>query len=124
MIDLPNLITLKAVFHFFKGLYFKIIFHKKRKISIKKRILRFSKKHYVRTPLTTSISRDEGETWENERIIAGDPYGDFGYPSVHHLNDLVLLSYHALDGLHLARIKPGWFYERDSQRDAGQKRLC
>ena len=81
------------------------------------------KKHYVRTPLTTSISRDEGETWETERIIAGDPCGDFGYPSVHHLNDLVLLSYHALDGLHVARIKPGWFYERDSQRDAGQKRL-
>ena len=82
------------------------------------------KKHYVRTPLTTSISRDEGETWENERIIAGDPYGDFGYPSVLHLNDLVLLSHHALDGLHVARIEPGWFYERDSQRDAGQKRLC
>ena len=68
-------------------------------------------KHYIRTPFTSVISRDEGATWENERIIAGDPYGDFGYPSVLHLDDLVLVSYHALDGLHIARIQPGWFYE-------------
>ena len=34
------------------------------------------RKHNIRTPLTSAISRDEGETWENERIIAGDPYGD------------------------------------------------
>ena len=59
--------------------------------------------------LTSVISRDEGETWENERVIAGDPYGDFGYPSVLHLDDLTLVSYHALDGLHIARIQPGWF---------------
>ena len=69
-------------------------------------------KHYIRTPLTSVISRDEGATWENERIIAGDPYGDFGYPSVLHLDDLVLVSYHALDGLHIARIQPGWFYQQ------------
>ena len=69
-------------------------------------------KHYIRTPLTSVISRDEGETWENERVIAGDPYGDFGYPSVLHLDDLALVSYHALDGLHVARIQPGWFYEQ------------
>ena len=68
-------------------------------------------KHYIRTPFTSVISRDEGETWENERIIAGDPYGDFGYPSVLHLDNLALVSYHALDGLHIARIQPGWFYE-------------
>ena len=69
-------------------------------------------RHYIRTPLTSVISRDEGETWEHERIIAGDPYGDFGYPSVLHLDDLSLVSYHALDGLHIARIEPGWFYEQ------------
>jgi hypothetical protein len=58
-------------------------------------------KHYIRTPFTSIISRDEGETWENEQIIAGDPYGDFGYPSVLHLDNLALVSYHALDVLHL-----------------------
>lgn len=68
-------------------------------------------KHYIRTPFTSVISRDEGETWDNERIIAGDPYGDFGYPSVLNLNELVLVSYHALDGLHVARIEPDWFYQ-------------
>ena len=68
-------------------------------------------KYHIRTPLTSVISRDEGETWEDERIIAGDPYGDYGYPSVLHLNDVALVSYHALDGLHVARIQPGWFYE-------------
>jgi hypothetical protein len=68
-------------------------------------------RHGIRTPLATVISRDEGRSWENERIIAGDPYGDYGYPSVLHLDDVTLISYHALDGLHVARIEPGWFYE-------------
>lgn len=67
-------------------------------------------KHLVRTPLTTMISQDEGASWGNERILAGDPYGDYGYPSVLHLDEATLVSYHALDGLHVARISPDWFY--------------
>jgi sialidase-1 len=69
------------------------------------------RKHGIRTPLTTVISQDEGRSWINERVIAGDPYGDYGYPGVLHLDDVTLISYHALDGLHVARIRPGWFYE-------------
>ena len=69
------------------------------------------RKHGIRTPLTAIISQDEGESWVNERVIAGDPYGDYGYPSVLHLDDVTLISYHALDGLHVARIQPEWFYE-------------
>ena len=70
-------------------------------------------KHGIRTPLTAAISRDEGQTWGSERVIAGDPYGDYGYPSVLHLKDITLVSYHALDGLHVARIRVDWFYEKD-----------
>jgi sialidase-1 len=68
-------------------------------------------KHPIRTPLTSCISRDEGRTWTHERIIAGDPYGDFGYPCVLHLDDVTLIGYHAFDGLHVARVTPDWFYE-------------
>jgi sialidase-1 len=68
--------------------------------------------HGIRTPLTAAVSCDEGQTWDKERVIAGDPYGDYGYPSVLHLEDLVLVSYHALDGLHVARIPIDWFYEK------------
>lgn len=69
-------------------------------------------KHAIRTPITSTISSDDGKSWSNERIIAGDPYGDYGYPSVLHLHDLTIISYHALDGLHVARIPVNWFYEK------------
>jgi sialidase-1 len=64
----------------------------------------------LRTPLVSVISRDDGQTWEKERVIAGDPEGDYGYPSLLFLDDVAVVSYHALDGLHVARIGIGWFY--------------
>ncbi|MGQ9731258.1 MAG: sialidase family protein [Candidatus Zipacnadales bacterium] len=67
-------------------------------------------KPHARSPLTAMISRDEGETWENPRNIGEDPEGDYGYQSVTFLNDVALISYHALDGLHVARIGVEWFY--------------
>lgn len=69
------------------------------------------REHFVRTPFTATVSRDEGASWENERIIAGDPCGDYGYPSVLHGDGFTIVSYHSLDGLHVARIPTGWFYE-------------
>ncbi len=68
-------------------------------------------KHPIRTPMTSMISRDEGVSWSSEKIIAGDPYGDFGYPSVLYIDDVALITYHAFDGLHATRIAPDWFYE-------------
>ncbi len=66
-----------------------------------------------RTPLTSVISKDEGETWINPRNIAADPEGDYGYQSVTFVDDVAVISYHALDGLHVARIGVDWFYGKD-----------
>lgn len=64
-----------------------------------------------RCALTAAISRDEGRTFEHLRHIARDPNDDFGYQCVEFLgDDLVLVGYHARDGLHVARIGVGWFY--------------
>jgi sialidase-1 len=69
----------------------------------------------VRMTLTSAISRDEGETWECARDITDDPegeYGDYGYPAVTFIEGgtVALVSYNALDGVHLARIGVDWFY--------------
>ncbi|HUW60207.1 MAG TPA: sialidase family protein [Candidatus Bathyarchaeia archaeon] len=64
-----------------------------------------------RTPFASVISKDEGKTWVHERLIAADPEDDYGYPSLLFLDDLALISYHWRDGLHVARIGIGWFYE-------------
>lgn len=66
-----------------------------------------------RTPFTSMISKDEGETWTNPRNIAEDPEGDYGYQSVTFVDGVAVVSYHALDGLHVARIPVGWFYGPD-----------
>ena len=67
-------------------------------------------KRLARSPLTAMISRDDGETWENPRSIGDDPEGDYGYQSVTFVGDVAIVSYHALDGLHVARIGADWFY--------------
>jgi len=66
-----------------------------------------------RAPLTSMISRDDGQTWENPRDIGPDPEGDYGYQSVTFVDDMALISYHARDGLHVARIGTDWFYQSD-----------
>ncbi len=64
----------------------------------------------IRTPFVSVISKDDGTTWENERIIAGDPGDDYGYPSLLFVDGLAIISYHQRDGLHVARIGIDWFY--------------
>ena len=57
--------------------------------------------------------RDEGESWGCERAIGDDSEDDYGYQSVTFLeDDLVILSYHARDGLHVVHIRTDWFYRR------------
>ena len=69
-----------------------------------------------RTPFVSVISKDDGETWENERVIGGEPDNDYGYPSVTYVeedgNELAIVSYHQRDGLHVARIGVDWFYNK------------
>jgi sialidase-1 len=66
-----------------------------------------------RAPLTAKISRDEGKTWSKGRNIGKDPDDDYGYQSVTFVDDLAIVSFHALDGLHVARIEVFWFYGED-----------
>jgi len=66
-----------------------------------------------RCALSSAISKDEGRTFEHLRHIARDPEDDFGYQCVEFLDaGLVLVGYHARDGLHVARIGVDWFYEK------------
>lgn len=67
----------------------------------------------TRAPLTSVISKDEGKTWENPRHIGPDPNNDYGYQSLTWVDNVAVISYHALDGLHVARIQPEWFYGKD-----------
>lgn len=64
----------------------------------------------LRTPFVSVFSRDEGETWVNERVIAGDPEEDYGYPSLLFVDDTALISYHRRDGLYVLRVGVEWFY--------------
>ncbi|MCL4694934.1 MAG: glycoside hydrolase [Candidatus Hydrogenedentes bacterium] len=67
-----------------------------------------------RTPMASAISRDDGVTWEQERVVMGDPEEDYGYPSVTYVDDLALVSFHKRDGLHVARIGIDWFYGNET----------
>lgn len=64
----------------------------------------------ARTPLVSAISADEGETWTHERVLFGEPDGDYGYQSVTFVDDMAVLSYHQRDGLHVLRVAVDWFY--------------
>jgi sialidase-1 len=66
-----------------------------------------------RTPLVSVVSKDDGATWGNPRVIAGDPANDYGYQSVTFVGDTAIISFHALNGLHVARVEQGWFYGQD-----------
>ena len=74
--------------------------------------------HSRRSPLTTAISRDEGQTWQHRRVLEDDPNGWYCYTAVRFVGDHVLLSYCAGDrregnGLHetrLARLPVHWLY--------------
>ncbi len=71
----------------------------------------------VRTPLAASISRDEGETWENAKDLEVDTSQTYCYLSACFLDDLTVLSYYVgtptrpLQNLRIARVPTVWFYE-------------
>ena len=65
-----------------------------------------------RTPFVSAISKDEGRTWTNQRVIAGDANDDYGYPSLLFLDGKAIISFHRRTGLQVARIPVRWFYEQ------------
>ncbi|WP_270090464.1 sialidase family protein [Sphingobacterium sp. SYP-B4668] len=72
-----------------------------------------------RTPLTSAISKDEGKTWENIKVIESDPDGWYCYIAIHFLKKNVLLSYCAgsqkdnsyLNITDVRNIDLKWFYK-------------
>ncbi len=71
-----------------------------------------------RTPLTTAISKDEGETWENVRILEENPYGWYCYTAIAFVDGHALLAYSAgdrregsgLSTLRITRLDVDWLY--------------
>jgi hypothetical protein len=66
----------------------------------------------VRAPLAAAVSRDEGKTWEHIRSLTSDSKGDYGYAGVAFVDDVALINYHSLLGIHVSRVKIDWFYDR------------
>jgi len=69
-----------------------------------------------RTPLTSAISRDEGETWENMKDIEPDLSRTYCYVSACFTGDDVLLTYYEgvqsnLESLKIRRMPVRWFYD-------------
>ena len=66
----------------------------------------------VRSPFVSVISKDDGKTWTNERIIAGDPKERYGYPCLLFIADTAIIGYGSFAGSRVARIPVKWFYEK------------
>jgi hypothetical protein len=62
------------------------------------------------TPFVSTISSDSGDTWTHERVNAGDPEDDYGYPGLTFVDNIALITYHRRDGLRGARIDADWIY--------------
>lgn len=78
---------------------------------------RFSYQPGKRTPLVSAISKDEGKTWENYKIIEDDPDGCYCYTSITFVDDSILLGYYAgnikMKGFNIfqiSRISINWLY--------------
>jgi Neuraminidase (sialidase) len=66
-----------------------------------------------RSPLTTAISRDEGETWQHARNLEDAPGGNFCYVSATSIDGgRTLLSYYERGGLKMTAVNDDWFYGR------------
>ena len=72
----------------------------------------------ARTPLVSTISRDEGRTWTHHRLLENDPDAGYCYTAIHMLHDSVLLAYCAgtkatggiLSTLRIRKVAIDWFY--------------
>ena len=64
-----------------------------------------------RTPLNVAISRDDGQTWRNKKVLEDDPGGWYCYTAIEFVGDRVLLGHcagqSATNGLALTQIT--WF---------------
>lgn len=66
-----------------------------------------------RTPFTAAVSKDEGKTWTNVRVIEDDPTGWYCYTAIEFSGEHVLLG-HCCRGLaasQITRFPVSWLYE-------------
>lgn len=72
-----------------------------------------------RTPLAAAISKDEGKTWQNVKMIESDPDGWYCYIAIHFYKNEVLLGYCAgsqskrthLSATNITRVPVQWLYK-------------
>lgn len=67
-----------------------------------------------RNPLTSAISKDEGQTWENFRNIEDAPDDAWAYPAVTWVDNRALITYFNYNGglsLKLKGLPEEWFYQ-------------
>ena len=66
-----------------------------------------------RTPLNIAISKDEGKTWTNNKVLESDPKGSYCYTAIHFTDDDVLLGYFdwATVGVTVKKIDMDWVYD-------------
>ena len=84
--------------------------------------------HYgKRCPLSTAISRDEGRTWENVRILEDDAAYTYAYTSCTFIGNDVALTYYvcnadsSLISLRFRRIPVKWLYISSQQQRKGAR---
>ena len=65
-----------------------------------------------RTPLNAAISKDEGKTWTNRKVLE-DGKGPYGYTAIEFVKDHVLLAYYTGGGaMRITRVPIDWFYTK------------
>lgn len=71
----------------------------------------------LRIPLNIAVSKDEGVSWQNIKIIDGNPEGWFCYMAMQFVDNSVLLGYCAgtksahLTESHLTKVELNWVYQ-------------
>jgi len=72
-----------------------------------------------RVPLSTAISKDDGKTWQQAKVLEGNPQGWYCYIAIHPVDDAVLLGYCAMSGLahsRVTRVPVAWLYAGQNDR--------
>lgn len=66
-----------------------------------------------RTPLNIAVSKDDGKTWINNKILENDPNGSYCYTAIHFTDKDVLLGYFdwSTAGVTIKRISIDWIYK-------------
>ena len=66
-----------------------------------------------RTPLNIAVSKDDGKTWSNNKILENNPDGVYCYPAIHFIDNAALVGYSDWSnmGSTVVRINLDWVYE-------------